>query len=201
MPLFPTTQPQGLRHLTQQFAQAGRITQILLRPARAATMRVVDSAQAVAGRGLVGDRTGDRTGDKAGAAGAGGKRQITLLQAEHLPVIQALSGLHALPATLLRRNLVVSGINLLAARSLFKDSPLLLCLGAADDPAAVLLQITGPCEPCSKMEAALGPGGYNAMRGHGGVTARVLRGGWLRVGDAVSTSAAPGPAAATAGPC
>lgn len=167
-----------LRILTRHFAGPGRLQAIVLRPGRGRAAPVVLRAEAHAGQGLVGDRSYR-------SAGPGtGKRQVTLLQAEHLPVIAALAGgawsAEGLDPLLLRRNLVVAGLNLLAARGLFKDQPLVLRIGAQ-----VVLEVTGPCEPCSKMEALLGPGGYNAMRGHGGITARVMHGGMLAVGDAV----------------
>ena len=41
------------------------------------------------------------------------------------------------------------------------------------------------------MEEEFGTGGYNAVRQHGGITARVLEGGIVRIGDAVACSAAP----------
>jgi MOSC domain-containing protein YiiM len=72
---------------------------------------------------------------------------------------------------LLRHNLAIRGVNPLA----LKDRT--FRIGEA------VLQATGPCHPCSRMEQILGPGGYNAMRGHGGLTARILQSGRLRVGD------------------
>lgn len=136
----------------------------------------VPTATALIDRGLAGDRTGERAASQPG----GSKRQLTLIQAEHMPLIAAWVGLDAIDPAVLRRNLVISGLNLLAARSPFADQPLKVWIGNE-----VALVITGPCDPCSKMEAVLGLGGYNAMRGHGGMTARVVSGVVVAVGDVV----------------
>lgn len=164
-----------LRQLTQHFSQHGRLDAIYLRPGRGQPCVRQDQVHAIANLGLQGDRASLHPSSQAN----GSKRQVTLLQAEHLPVIAALTGHTEVDPALLRRNLVVSGLNLLATKSLFKDQPLHLLI---DD---VVLEVTGPCEPCSRMEQVLGRGGYNAMRGHGGITARIVRGGLLRTGDIV----------------
>ena len=126
-------------------------------------MCAVTQVQVDAAVGLHGDRY----------AGRSGARHATLIQAEHLPVIASCVGRETLPASLLRRNIVVSGVNLFA----FKNK--IITIGEVE------LEITGICHPCSRMEDLLGPGGYNAVRGHGGMTARVLNPGIISLRDSV----------------
>jgi MOSC domain-containing protein YiiM len=102
-----------------------------------------------------------------------GKRQVTLIQAESLAAIASHLGLEMLASEVLRRNLVARGINLLA----LKDRK--FRIGDA------VLKMTGECHPCSRLEETLGVGGYNAARGFGGITAKVLARGPISIGDAV----------------
>jgi MOSC domain-containing protein YiiM len=143
----------------------GVVRWIGLRPAHRAPMLTPTVAVLEAGEGVAGDRW----------RGKGkGTRQVTLIGAEDLAAIGAYMGLEGPAAPeALRRNFVISGINWRALKERrFR-------LGEA------LLEVTGECHPCSRMEETLGPGGYNAVRGHGGVTARVLEGGRVGIGDLI----------------
>ena len=102
-----------------------------------------------------------------------GKRAVTLIQSEHLPVIGAVMGQGPLAASLLRRNLVISDINLAALK------------GRQVRIGDAVLSLDVICAPCSRMEESLGKGGYSAVRGHGGWCASVVTTGQIRLGDAV----------------
>lgn len=147
-----------LHEMMARVARPGRVDWIGLRPRRHAPPEVVAAAE-VTSAGLAGDH------------GVAGKRAVTLIQAEHLAAIGAFLGRGPVAPADLRRNIVVSGLNLAALRGRR------LRIGPA------LLRITGPCAPCSRMEAALGHGGYAAMRGHGGWCAEVLAPGRIATGD------------------
>lgn len=165
-----------LRELTSRHPNAGRVEAIYLRPGRGEPVNQVQTAQALVDKGLAGDRAALRARSSVAAKA----RDITLLQAEVLPILTAWAGLPGLDAGLLRRNLLVSGLNLAAMRSPFADGNNRWAIGEE-----VIIEITGPCEPCSKMEGVLGNGGYNMMRGYGGLTAAVRTAGLICIGDAI----------------
>lgn len=161
-----------LEALRGRFPATGRVAALYLRPRRGDSPQLVERAYARAGVGLDGDHY----------RAADGRRQVTLIQAEHLPVVARLLARPAIAAEDLRRNLTVAGINLAATR------------GARLRLGEALVEITGFCHPCSRMEEILGHGGYNAMRGHGGVTGRIIESGWIAAGDPVLVET-PGAAA------
>lgn len=165
--LTPTS---PLARLTEAPIRPGRIVWIGLRPARRAIMTDVAVATLDERQGLVGDHYSSRTG---------GARHVTLIQQEHLAAIASHLGIAIVEPGLLRRNIVVAGINLLALKN-HRFS-----LGEA------VLEWTGECHPCSRMEEVLGQGGYNAVRGHGGITARVVTGGAIAIDDALARCDAP----------
>ncbi len=162
-----------LGQLMTQFPQTGTVEWIGIRPERRAPLLALPEVEAIAQQGLAGDHY---------AGTATSPRQVTLMQAEHLMVVASFLGLSFLDPALVRRNLVIKGLNLLA----LKDRQ--FYVGNA------LLEMTGLCHPCSRMEEILGLGGYNAMRGHGGITARILTGGSIHVGDEIRVLSDPAPA-------
>jgi len=152
-----------MQTLRETLPQVGRITWIGRRPAKRMPLESVETAQLDTDAGLVGDHYSGRSG----------KRQLTLIQGEHLRAVAQMLHRETVDPAQIRRNVVVEGINLLA----LQDQQ--VQIGQA------VVEITGLCHPCSRMEEVLGAGGYNAMRGHGGLTAKIVRPGAIKLGDEV----------------
>lgn len=143
----------------------GELTWIGVRPARKADMLELIEAQAIQELGLKGDHRCDKT--------PGSGRQITLISQEYIEQIAHFTFKEKIHPAVLRRNLVVKNINLSALR--YQR----FSIGDA------VFEATALCHPCSRMERALGKGGTAAMLGHGGLCAKIIRSGRIKVGDAL----------------
>ncbi len=151
-----------IKQLIANLPQQGSVEWIGIRQKKRSPLSIVENIKVLA-EGLEGDHY----------AGRSGNRSVTLIQQEHIDAIASLLHRDIILPEDLRRNIVVKGINLLALKDReFK-------IGSA------VLQMTGLCHPCSRMEETFGEGGYNAVRGHGGINARVIKPGKIKLKDAV----------------
>lgn len=148
-----------------QTLPTGELEWIGLRSERRGEVRVVESTRAVEGQGLEGDHRMTKT--------PGSARQVTLISREFIEAICRHTGHASIDPALLRRNLVISGMNMHLLRHQR------LQIGEA------ILETTALCHPCSRMNEALGSGGAAAMFGYGGLCAKIVQSGRIAVGDPV----------------
>ncbi len=153
-----------MKELKRSMPQQGTVTWIGTRTKARCLIEEKEEVKAIEDQGLEGDHYSGRPGSK---------RQVTVIQQEHLRAVASYFGKEQIDPQLTRRNIVTRGINLHA----LKDRKFQI--------GEVVLEGTGDCAPCSRMEQNLGAGGWNAMRGHGGLTARIVKGGRIRLGDSV----------------
>ena len=114
----------------------------------------------LAGRGIEGDRFLDYKDDYKG--------QITFFSYEiFLGLCEKFAGVTASPAVL-RRNVITEGVDLNAL------------IGAEFEIQGVRFRGTAECSPCYWMDRAFAPGTEEALKGNGGLRARILTGGRLR---------------------
>ena len=143
----------------------GKLEWIGLRSERRGEILVVDDAEAVVGQGLIGDHRMKKT--------PGSARQVTIISREFIQQICQHTGHDSIDPRLLRRNLVISGMNM----NLLRYQRLQI--------GEVIIETNALCHPCSRMDENLGKGGTAAMFGYGGLCARIIQGGRLAVGDSV----------------
>lgn len=145
----------------------GRVEWIGVSPGNRQPIELRDAVMVAVGTGIDGDYHSKKK--------PGGNRQVTLIQAEHFSVIAQSVCRGSLSPDLFRRNIVVSDIDLAAL------------IGHRFRIGEALLEGTGPCTPCSRMDENLGPGGRLAMKGLGGLTAKVIEPGRIAIGDLLVT--------------
>ena len=153
----------------RDFQGVGTVELVALSAEAEGPMTVAQSAEALAGRGLRGDRYERGAGTFSNPDGRG--YDLTLVEAEALEELVA-SGVELAPAEA-RRNLVVRGVAL--------DG----LIGRRFRVGEVELLGQRRCEPCAHLERLTLPGVLRGLVHRGGLRADVLTGGEIRPGDRI----------------
>ena len=145
------------------------VEDIFVAPVGGSRMQRVETVEAVEGKGLDGDRYAERTGYWTGVD----ECQVTLIEAEGLEEITEKTSVDVSQGEH-RRNIVTRGVEIHAlAGKRFK-------VGEA------ILEYDRPRPPCRYIQSVSERGMTKALgRGRGGVCARVIRSGTIRVGDVI----------------
>jgi len=129
-------------------------------PPGQAPMIEVDSVECVAGKGLTGDRFFDFKEDYKG--------QVTFFAHEEYERLCAQFKIANVPPSIFRRNIITRGADLNAL------------IGREFEVQGVRFLGTQESAPCHWMNQAFAEGAEAAMKGHGGLRARILSNGVLR---------------------
>ncbi len=136
-------------------------------------MQSMSEVEAVAGVGLAGDRYATELGFYSARPTDPGAREVTLFEAE---VLDQLSAEHriVLSAAEHRRNLTTRGVRLDAL------------LGHRFRVGEVVLEGVKDCPPCDHLEQLVGKPVLRLLVNRGGLRARVLEDGTIRLGDTIT---------------
>ncbi len=143
---------------------SGRVAELLISASAGQPMQSRREVELIAGVGVVGDRYASKRGHWSDPRWP--DQELTLIMAE---VAERLE----IPARSLRRNVVTRGVQL--------DD----LIGATFAAGETLLYGVRRCDPCRYIERFSREGALRELASCGGLRARILRGGRLRVGDGI----------------
>jgi MOSC domain-containing protein YiiM len=152
--------------------RSGVVEGIYITSAPHESVRGVERAHGIAGRGLEGDRYFRGEGDGTFYEPEKPGQDLTLIEAEAIEGLERDSGIELAPGDV-RRNVVTRGIalnDLVGKRFLVGDVE---CFGQR------------LCDPCSHLERSTRPGVLKGLANRGGLRADIVRGGWIAVGAPV----------------
>jgi hypothetical protein len=154
-------------------AMMGLVEAIHICRAAGAAMEARETAEALADSGLAGDRYQTGAGFYSARPRADGGRQVTLIEAEALEALANEQGL-TLPVAASRRNLTTRGIRLIEL------------IGHRFTIGTVVCEAVDHCPPCQHLVDVTGQPVLEPLVGRGGIRARILVGGPIRVGDSIA---------------
>jgi hypothetical protein len=154
---------------------SGTVEAIYTAPFAGEPMRPLSEAEAISGQGLAGDRYLEGTGYYSNRPLADGSREITLIEAEELEGLERETGIRLDPSES-RRNVLTRSVRV-------ND-----LIGKRFRMGEVVCEGIRICEPCTYLEKLTGKRVMRPLVHRGGLRARIVSGGTVRVGDGIWVS-------------